>query len=111
MKIGLLTQWYSPEPGPAIVPGALWISAALPSTAQLLAWVDAGRVVNTVQQNLLLAGRVQSLGLAHPALRWTGPDRITTGIALNQQTQHGVVSYRVDALNLPVFAGFLPMPH
>ena len=87
----------------ATAPAARAARAALPGTAQLLAWVDAGRIVDTVQKNPLLASQVGRYDLG--ALRWTGPDRITAGFALTTEQRDGISTYRVDALNIPVFAG------
>ncbi len=84
--------------------------AALPSSAQVIAWVDLGRIVNTVQQNPLFSPRLHDLGLNHDALRWTGPDRLTTALALSGELHSGVYAYRVDVLNLPVFTAFLRAP-
>ncbi len=81
--------------------------AALPSSAQLIAWVDAGRIVSTVQQNPLLAPRLHELGLDHEFIRWTGPDRITTALTLNGELHGGVYTYRMDVLNPPIFPGVL----
>jgi len=77
--------------------------AALPGQVQLLAWVDAGRIIESVQKSTLLAARVGQLGLG--ALRLTGPDRVTVALALSAELQSGRTTYRVDTLNLPIFAG------
>jgi hypothetical protein len=79
--------------------------AALPSTAQAIIWVDAARIVNTLRQSALFAPGIHELGLDRDVLRWSGPDRITTALALNGELREGIYTYRVDALNLPVFAG------
>ena len=81
--------------------------AALPSSAQAVAWVDLGRIVNTVQQNPLLSPRLHDLGLDHDVFRWTGPDRLTTALALRGDLHNGTYTYRVDVLNLPVFTALL----
>jgi hypothetical protein len=75
--------------------------AALPSSAQAVAWVDAARVISTVQKNPFLAPRVGHLG--EGVLRLTGPNRLTAGFALSGEPESGGYRYRVDALNLPVF--------
>jgi hypothetical protein len=80
---------------------------ALPVAAQALAWLDAGRVVSTVLQNPLLSARVQDLGLDRGGIHWTGPDRVTVALAFSEEYQNGVYTDRVDALNLPAFAGIL----
>ncbi|HEY5374660.1 MAG TPA: hypothetical protein VIK01_13325, partial [Polyangiaceae bacterium] len=79
--------------------------AALPSTAQLFAWVDAGRVLRVVLENPLLSPRVRDIGLDGARIRWTGADRVTTALAVSTELQNGVYTYRADTLNLPVFAG------
>ncbi len=84
--------------------------AALPSSAQVFAWVDLGRIVDTVQQNPLFSPRLHDLGLDHDLFRWTGSDRLTTALALSGELHSGVYTYRVDVLNLPVFAALLRAP-
>jgi hypothetical protein len=77
--------------------------AALPSSAQIFAWVDAARVIAAVQQNPFLAPRVGPLG--NGALRLTGPDRLTAAFSLSGEPEAGGYRYRVDTLNLPVLYG------
>jgi hypothetical protein len=79
--------------------------AALPSTAQVFAWVDAGRVLSAVLHNPLLSARVHDVGLDYAGIHWTGPERVTTALALSAELQKGVYSFRADTLNLPAFAG------
>jgi hypothetical protein len=79
--------------------------AALPSTAQICAWLDVGRVVDALQKNPLLAPRVGYLGANR--LRFTGPDRVTAALSVSGELRDGSYDYRVDALNLPVFSGLL----
>jgi hypothetical protein len=77
--------------------------AALPSATQIFIWVDAGRIVETLQKNPLLAARVSPFDLS--AVRWAGPDRVTAALAVSAELQSGVATYHVDTLNLPVFGG------
>jgi hypothetical protein len=79
--------------------------AALPGAARIFAWVDAGRVVDSVQKNPLLAAQARYFGIS--ALRWSGPDRLTTALAISGEVRDGNTVYRVDSLNLPLFAGAL----
>jgi hypothetical protein len=80
--------------------------AALPGTAQVFAWVDAGRVLSVVLQNPLLSPRVTDIGFDGAHIHWTGPDRVTTALAVSAELQKGVYTYRADTLNLPAIAGF-----
>jgi hypothetical protein len=79
--------------------------AALPRDAQLFAWFDAGRVVNSALQNPLLSSRARDFWLDGAALRLTGPERITAAVALSGELRDGAYTYRADTLNLPAFAG------
>ncbi|HEX3853758.1 MAG TPA: hypothetical protein VHW01_22490, partial [Polyangiaceae bacterium] len=79
--------------------------AALPSAAQAFAWVDAGRVLSVARQNPLLSPRVRGIGFDGARIHWTGPDRVTTALAVSAELQKGVYTYRADTLNLPAFAG------
>ena len=78
--------------------------AALPSTACVVAWIDSGRIVDTLQKNPLLAARMRSLD--RNGLHWTGPDRLTTALAISSDVRDASIAYRVDTLNLPLIAGF-----
>ncbi|HEX7452836.1 MAG TPA: hypothetical protein VF294_11140, partial [Polyangiaceae bacterium] len=79
--------------------------AALPSTAQVFAWVDAGRVLRVVLENPLLSLSVRDIGFDDARIHWTGADRVTTALGLSTELQKGVYTYRADTLNLPAFAG------
>ena len=79
--------------------------AALPGAAQVFAWVDAGRVLSVVLQNPLLSLRMREIGFGDARIHWTGPDRVTTALALSGELQKGVYTYRADTLNLPAIAG------
>jgi hypothetical protein len=78
---------------------------ALPTSAQLFAWVDAGRIVSTALKNPVLAPRLHDFGFDRSDIRWTGANRVTAGLAASAELQKGVYTYRVDSLNMPVFAG------
>ena len=78
--------------------------AALPASAQLFAWLDAGRVVRNASQNPLLLGKFSSLGLDRSDVRWAGPDRVTTALAMTYDLEQGVYTCRIDALNIPALA-------
>jgi hypothetical protein len=87
----------------ALEPAQRAARAALPSQAQLLIWVDAGRILESVEKNPLLAARAGELGLG--ALRFTGPDRVTAALALSTELQNGRTTYRIDTLNIAIFSG------
>jgi hypothetical protein len=86
-------------------PGHQAARKALPSSAQVFAWVDAGRIANTVLKNPLLAPRMRELGLDRTLIHWTGAARVTVALAASAELQKGVYTYHLDSLNLPVFAG------
>ncbi|HEY3665710.1 MAG TPA: hypothetical protein VGL19_06920, partial [Polyangiaceae bacterium] len=56
--------------------------AALPKKAHLISWIDAGRVLNAVAENPLLAPRLHDLGLDRAGLRRVGPERVTAALAV-----------------------------
>jgi hypothetical protein len=77
--------------------------AALPSAARAFVWIDAARVIASVQKNPFLAPRISNL--TGGALRLAGTDRVTLGVAFGSEPEHGGYRYRVDTLNLPIFLG------
>jgi hypothetical protein len=82
--------------------------AALPSTAQLAVWIDAGRIGDAIQKNPILAMGFRGVDLS--AVHWTGPDRVTAALTISSERKAGLDTYRIEALNLPVFAGLLALP-
>jgi hypothetical protein len=83
---------------------------ALPSGAQVFAWIDAGRIVSTVLKNPLLAPRAHDFGLDRAGIHWTGVDRVTAALAASVESKKGVSTYRVDTLNMPILAGVFGAP-
>ena len=68
-------------------------------------WLDAGRVLALTQNNPLLALQPgePSFDLLG-ALRTAGPDRVTASFGVSRQPGSSGLDYRVEGLNLPLFA-------
>jgi hypothetical protein len=79
---------------------------ALPNEADVILWLDAGRVLETARKNPIVGLQI---GASHfgSAVHLSGPDRVTAALALSHSRAAGGTTYRIDALNLPVFADFV----
>ena len=78
---------------------------ALPTDAHVYMWLDTGRLgtlLNTAAPGSAAAAK--EMGVPIDAIRLTGPDRLTTAMALRYQGSNGAWTVDFDTLNVPGLA-------
>ena len=80
---------------------------ALPKDANFYMWLDTGRITSLMLDGATHAARpTTKSALPIDALRLTGPDRVTSALAVKSTTKAGVWSLDVDSLNMPALSLF-----
>ncbi len=83
------------------------VRALLPGSAQLFAWVDAGRMASRLLRSPSVAERAGELGLGNVESAWAVPERVDAALTVSKQRRGDADEYAIDTLNMPLFAGFL----
>lgn len=78
--------------------------ASLPAEQHFRLWLDTGRVADTLFKNPLLRARATESGMQLEKFRLSGPQRVTSALAVRSEVQNEVWTYRIDALNLQALA-------
>jgi hypothetical protein len=77
---------------------------ALPEKHHFRLWLDTGRVADTLFKNPLLRAKITENGVQLDKFRLTGPQRVTSGLAVSSNVENEVWTYRIDALNMQALA-------
>ena len=85
-------------------PGHKSALAALPDKVHFLMWVDTGRIGDTLMQNPLMRSQLLESGLSLDKIHMTGPDRITSALAVQSEVAGEVWTYKMEALNFQALA-------
>ena len=73
----------------------------------LRAWLDTGRITSVMMEGASHVRKsAMSTSLPVVAVRLTGPDRVTSAIAIRATSKSGVWSVDLDSLNMPAMALF-----
>lgn len=80
---------------------------ALPQDANFYMWLDTGRITSVMLDGASHAKRAATPTLLPAdAIRLTGPDRVTSALAIRTTQKTGVWTVDIDSLNLPATALF-----
>ncbi|MEO8902733.1 MAG: hypothetical protein ABI488_11945 [Polyangiaceae bacterium] len=85
-------------------PGHKSALAALPEKAHFRMWVDTGRIGDTLMQNPLMRAQLLESGVSLDKIHMTGPDRVTSALAVQGEVTDEVWTYKMDALNFQALA-------
>ncbi len=80
---------------------------AMPKDANFYMWLDTGRITSVMLDGATHLSRHSSKSaLPIDAVRLTGPNRVTSALAVKSTTKNGVWSLDVDSLNMPAMSLF-----
>ncbi len=80
---------------------------AMPQDANFYMWLDTGRITSVMLDGATHVRKsAASTSLPIDAIRITGPDRVTSALAVRVVAKSGVWSVDVDSLNMPATALF-----
>jgi hypothetical protein len=77
---------------------------ALPDKHAFRLWIDTGRIADTLFKNPLLRARATENGMQLEKFRLSGPQRVTTALAVRGEVVNETWTYHIDALNLQALA-------
>lgn len=79
----------------------------MPKDASFYMWLDTGRITSLMLDGATHVSRhAVSSALPLDAIRLTGPDRVTSALAVRSTTKGGVWTVDVDSLNMPALSLF-----